>query len=385
MSTLRQFVAVSLMGLGSLKDRFTTALVIVVGMASVVGVLTSMLSVTAGMARSYVMPGDNARALVWAGTANFDQSQSLHREFIGTILNAPGIAKGADGRPLADAEFGMWLPHPDGFADGSLQLRGFGPAGLAIRPEFTIVSGHIFHTGKRELVAGVGAVKRFGLTVGSTVHLQDGDWPIVGIFRCRGEILESYIVGDADTLMAATRRHGYSQVAAQLTNAAAYQPFEAWLTADPALRLSVERKSDYDLRQLGTQIGFFTRMAYLIGAIMAIGALFGVTKIMYSVVRARTREIGTLRAIGFGASPVAASIMVEAALLGMTGALLGTLLAWMALDGHAIWVGGAFRLRVAPQLLGLGMLWALASTIIGGLFPALRAANLQAYEALRSA
>ena len=217
MSTLRQIcAAVSLMGLGSLRDRITTALVIIVGMASVVGVLTSMLSVTAGMARSYVVPGDDARALVWAGTANYDQSQSLRSgEFIGTIFNAPGIAKGPDGRPLADAEFGMWLPHPDGFADGSLQLRGFGPAGLAIRPEFIVVSGHIFHAGKRGLVAGIGAVKRFGLTVGSTVHLQDGDWPIVGIFTSRGEILESYIVGDADTLMAATRRHGYSQVAAR--------------------------------------------------------------------------------------------------------------------------------------------------------------------------
>ena len=171
-----------------------------------------------------------------------------------------------------------------------------------------------------------------------------------------------------------------------MTNAEAYQSFEAWLTANAALRLSVERKSDYDLRQLGTQVAFFTRMAYLIGAIMAFGALFGVSKIMYSVVRVRTREIGTLRAIGFGASPVAVSILVEAALLGVTGALLGTALAWMALDGRAIWVAGAFRLQVSSHLpLALGITWALASTVIGGLFPALRAANLQPYEALRSA
>jgi putative ABC transport system permease protein len=385
MSELRQIVAVILIGLGSLRNRYATAMVIVIGMASVVGVLTSMLSLTSGMTRAYYAPEDARRAVVWAGTANFDQSRSLHRDVIGTILDAPGIARGPDGAPLADAEFLMRLPTLEGFADGALNLRGLSGAGLAMRPAFRVVAGRMFQVGRRELLAGVGTLRKFGLGVGGKVHLIDGDWPIVGVFTDSGDILESYLVGDADTIMGATRRRGYAQVMAQLSNAGAYPKFAAWLMENPALAVSVERKTDYDLRQLGSQSAFFTHMAYLIGAIMALGAMFGVVKIMYATVRARTREIGTLRAMGFGAAPVAASVLAEAALLGVVGALLGTALAWLLFDGREMWVWGSFRLHVSANLWALGLLWALVTSLVGGLTPALRAARLPASEALRAA
>jgi putative ABC transport system permease protein len=385
MSALQQFTAVSLVSLGSLRSRYANALVVVVGMASVVGVLTSMLSLTAGLTRAYFSPEDTARAIVWAGSANFDFSRSLHRDSIATILDAPGIAKGPDGAPLADAEFSMTLPSMEGFVDGSLQVRGLGPAGLALRPAFRIVRGHGFRPGRRELVAGVGAAKRFGLSVGNKVRLPDGEWPIVGLFTYRGEILESSLVGDAETLMTETRRRGFAQVIAQLVDAQAYPRFEAWLTHNPALAVSVERKTDYDLRMLGPNTEFFTRMTYLIGAIMAFGALFGVVKIMYATVRSRTREIGTLRAIGFGAAPVAVSVLVETALLGVVGALTGTALAWTVFDGREMWVWGSFRLHISLHLLALGLAWASVTSLAGGILPALRAARLPASEALRAA
>jgi putative ABC transport system permease protein len=385
MSELRQIVAVILIGLGSLRNRPATALVIVIGMASVVGVLTSMLSLTSGMTRAYYAPDDARRAVVWAGTANYDQSRSLHSDIIGTILDAPGIARGSDGAPVADAEFLMRLPTLEGFADGSLNLRGLSGAGLTMRPAFKVVAGRMFQPGRRELLVGTGALRRFGLGVGGKVRLIDGDWPVVGVFTDSGDIIESYLVGDADTIMAATRRRGYAQVMAQLSNADAYPRFAAWLTENPALEVSVERKTDYDLRQVGSQSAFFTDMAYLIGAIMALGAMFGVVKIMYATVRARTREIGTLRAMGFGAAPVAASVLAEAALLGVVGALLGTALAWLVFDGREMWVWGSFRLQVSANLWALGLLWALVTSLVGGLTPALRAARLPASEALRAA
>ena len=282
MNELRQIAAVCLVGIGSLRERYATALVIVVGMACVVGVLTSMLSLTAGLTRAYLRPEDATRAIVWKGSANFDQSRSLHRDVIGTILDAPGIAKGPDGAPLADAEYLMRLPPIEGFAAGSLELRGVGPAGLALRPAFRIVAGRMFRTGMRELVAGVGAARKFGLTVGSEVQLRDGKWPIVGVFSCDADIVESYLVGDAVTVMAATRRQGFAQVIAQLVDAKAYPEFQTWLTGNPALAVSVERKTDYDLRVVGSNTAFFTQMAYVIGAIMALGALFGVVKIRFS-------------------------------------------------------------------------------------------------------
>ncbi len=385
LSALRQVLAASMVSIGSLRERYGTALVIVIGMASVVGVLTSMLSLTDGLTRAYVSPEDTDRAVVWAGGATFDQSRSLQRDSIGTILDAPGIARGPDGTPLADAEFLMVVPAVEGFADFSLQLRGIGPAGFKLRPAFRVVSGRSFYPGRQELLAGVGAAKRFGLSLGSKVHLPDGDWPIVGLFTYRGEILESYLVGDAETIMTATRRHGFAQVLAQLVNAEVYPKFEAWLTRNPALAVSVERETDHDLRLLGPDTAFFAHMAYLIGGIMALGALFGIVKIMHAAVRTRTREIGTLRAIGFGAGSVAVSVLLEAGLLGVLGALLGTALAWLVFDGREMWVWGSFRLTVSLHLLALGITWALVTSLLGGIFPALRAAKLPASEALRAA
>jgi putative ABC transport system permease protein len=384
MSALRQIVAVSAVGLRSLPERRSTAAVIVFGLVCVVGVLTSMLSLTAGLRRAYLNSEDESRAMVFARNALGEWSRSLQRSSVATILDAPGIAKGADGAPLADAEFLLRLPPIAGFADGSLELRGFGSAGRALRPAFRIVSGRLFRPGTEELVAGAGAAKRFGLVVGSRVRLPDGEWPVVGIFTCGGEILESHLVADAATVMAATRRNGFGAVIAQLVNPQAYAAFAAWLTRNPTLSVSVERKSDYDLRLLGPNTAFFTRMAYVIGAIMALGALFGVVKIMYAAVRARTREIGTLRAMGFGGAAVATSVLAEAALLGILGALLGTTLAWCLFDGREMWVWGSFRLQVSMRLWGLGITWALVTALAGGLLPAIRAAHLPASEALRT-
>jgi putative ABC transport system permease protein len=383
MNELRQIAAVSLIGIGSLRERYATALVVIVGMACVVGVLTSMLSLTAGLTRAYLRPEDATRAIVWREHATFDQSRSLHPDAIDTILDAPGIARGADGAPLADPEFLMRLLSMEGFAAGSLQLRGVGPAGIALRPAFRIEAGHMFRTGTRELVVGVGAARKLGLGVGSEVRMRDGKWPIVGVFSCGGDIIESYLVGDALTVMAARRRAGFAQVIAQLVDAKAFPEFQRWLTENPALTVSVERKTDYDLRTAGASTAFFTRMAYVIGAIMALGALFGTVKIMYGVVRARTREIGTLRAIGFGATPVVVSVLAEAALLGAIGALLGTAIAWLIFDGRDMWVWGAFKLRVSPALWALGLAWAIVTSLLGGLLPALRAGRLPPSEAVR--
>lgn len=383
MSALRQILAVSLLGIGSLRQRYATALVVVIGTTCIVGVLTSMLSLTAGLTQAYLRPEDATRAVVWRAGATFDQSRSLNADAVNTILDAPGLARGPEGTPLADAEFQMRLLSMEGFAAGSLQLRGVGPAGIAIRPAFRIASGHMFRTGMRELVVGVGAARKFSLSVGSQVRLRDGEWPIVGVFSCGGDIIESYLVGDAVSVMAARRHAGFAQVIAQLTDAKAYPEFKTWLMENPSLSVFVEHKTDYDLRTVGARTEFFTRMTYVIGAIMALGALFGIIKIMYGAVRARTREIGTLRAIGFGATPVVVSVLAEAMLLGAIGALAGAAISWLIFDGRDLWVWGAFKLRVPPTLWVLGLVWALITSLLGGLFPALRAGQLPPSEALR--
>ncbi len=384
MSELRQIAAVLHIGIGSLRGRYTTALVIVIGMACVVGVLTSMLSLTAGMAKAYLRPRDATRAIVWADHAVFDQSLSLKPDDIATILDAPGIAKGPDGALLADAEFMMNTLPLEGYAAGSLQIRGMGRAGVALRPEFKIVAGRMFRPGARELVAGLGAARKFGLGVGSQIRLKDGAWPVVGVFSCGTDIIESHLAGDAVTLMAARRAAGFADVIAQLASAGAYPAFQKWLVENPALSVAVERKTDYDRRALGEYTTLFTQMAYVISAIMALGALFGVLKIMYGAVRTRTREIGTLRAIGFGAAPVVLSVLLEASLLAALGALIGAVTAWILFDGRDIWVWGAFKLHLPPSVWLLGLAWSVITALLGGLLPALRAGRLKPVEALRA-
>ena len=384
MNSLRQIAAILYIGLGSLRERYTTALVIVVGMACVIAVLTSMLSLTAGMAKAYLRPGDATRAIVWGDHAVFDQSRDLKPEDIAKILDAPGIAKGSRGMPLADAEFMMYTLPLEGYAAGSLQIRGIGPTGVALRPEFKIVAGRTFRPGARELIVGVGAARKFGLGVGSQIRLRDGSWPVVGVFSCGTDLIESHLVGDALTLMGARRGAGFAQVIAQLASPNAYPALSKWLVENPSLSVAVERKSDYDRRALGAYATFFARMAYVVGAIMALGALFGVLKVMYGAVRARTREIGTLRALGFGAAPVALSVLLEASLLAAMGALIGAVLAWTIFDGRDIWVWGAFKLRVPPSLWLLGVAWALITALLGGLLPAVRAGRLTPVEALRA-
>jgi putative ABC transport system permease protein len=278
----------------------------------------------------------------------------------------------------------MWLPPVEGFAAGSLQLRGIGPAGLALRPAFRVVAGHMFGAGMRELVIGVGAARKFGLHVGSEVRLRDGKWPIVGVFSCGADIIESYLVGDAPTVMAARRSPGFAQVIVQLVDTQAYPGFQKWLMENPTIDVSVERKTDYDLRMVGADTSFFTRMSYIIGVMMALGSLFGVVKIMYAAVRARTREIGTLRAIGFGSTPVALSVLLEAALLGAVGAVIGAAIAWLVFDDREMWVWGAFKLHVSTHLWLLGLAWAITTSLLGGLAPALRAGRLPPSEALRA-
>jgi putative ABC transport system permease protein len=384
MSALHQIAAILYIGLGSLRERYTTGLVIVVGMACVIAVLTSMLSLTAGMAQAYLRPGDATRAIVWSDHAVFDQSRDLKPEDIATILDAPGIAKSPGGTLLADAEFVMYALPLEGYAAGSLQIHGIGTTGIALRPEFRVESGRTFRSGARELLVGVGAARKFGLRVGSQVRLRDGIWPVVGIFSCGTDIIESHLVGDAATLQSARRGVGFAHVIAQLDAANAYPGFKKWLEENPALSVVVERKMDYDRRALGKYTTFFTQMAYVISAIMALGALFGVLKIMYGSVRTRTREIGTLRAIGFGATPVTLSVLLEATLLAAIGSLIGAVLAWMIFDGRDIWVWGAFKLHLPLSLWLLGLAWSVITALLGGLLPALRAGRLTPVEALRA-
>jgi putative ABC transport system permease protein len=385
MSLLRQSLVVSGLNLRSLGQRLGSSLVIVVGLACVVGVLLSMLSATAGMLRAFQNSGDPSRAIVVPAQVRGNAKEGITRETIGTILNAPGIAKGRDGHVLGDGEVDQQLPPAEGFAEGSLQLLGIGPAGISLRPQFRIVAGRMFQSGRHEVIVGVGAERVFGVKMGQTVRTLHSEWPVVGVFSDGGDILESLLMADVDSVMSTWKRTNYDRVLVRLDSAAAFDGFSRWLTTNPALSVTALQERDYYLSMGNQRTPFFTAMAYLVGAIMAVGAFVGGMRIMYAAVNFRIREIATLRAIGYEPFPVAVSVIVECAALSLCGAAIGAFAAWLIFDGkHSSLGAEIFDLDVSPQLVAVGLGWALLIAVLGGFLPAVRAARLSVADAMRA-
>lgn len=382
---LRQVCAVSAIGVRTLPQRRGTALVIVAGVTCVVAVLVSMFSIAVGQTQMSLSGGGRDHAIIQPqGLPPSESNSNLGRNVIATILNAPGIAKGPDGAPLADAEFQMGVMPPLGTFGAPLQIRGIGANGVRIRSEFRIESGRMLHSGAQELLIGVGASKVLGLKIGDRVLLPGGFWPIVGTFSNGGDATEGTFFADAETLLAAAKRQGFASVIVKLSSPAAFGQLRDWIVGNPALRVDAERVSDFHQRRTEGQLALLTRATYVIGAIMALGAFFGTMKIMYAAVRMRTREIGTLRAIGFGSVDIAVSVVFEALLLALLGAALGTLVAWLAFDGRVVYSGGVFRLHVSATLAAAGLAWGAVIALLGGLFPAIRAGRLTTTQALRT-
>lgn len=388
MGGFRQIVAVTAVNIAGLPQRLWTSLVIVVGMACVVGVLLSMLSFSAGLARSIEAAADPGRAIVIRTGGRDELGTAITREAAVAILNAPGIRLDADRQPIASVE--NTNPVPATRRDGQLPirmiLRGVGPKAFALRPELKLVSGRMFRPGTNELVVGAAAQAQFeNLDIGDKVIMPDGEWEIVGSFETGGDLIESELLGDAETVMASRRSVGFGSVIVRLESPESFDTFAKALLANPALDVDVRRQSDFYAQTAGQFTIFFTTVAYLLGGIIGIGALFGTVNIMHAAVAGRTREIATLRALGYGAAPVAISVLAEALFLAILGAVIGAGVAWLLFDGNRNAFGGfvVFDLAVTPRLFLIGTLWALSIAFLGAVIPAIRAARLKVATALR--
>ena len=389
MIQLRQIVSVTLLSLKNLPSRLGPSLVIVAGMAAAIGVLVSILSLAAGYAELQRRTGDPGRAIIFPQTADNEGSGAISRSTLGDILAMPGIARDRDGTSLADPEYlsillaNRRLPaRPPGLAT----LRGVGRKALALRPELKIVAGRMFRPGARELVVGIALLPEFrGFDLGDKVVMQDGQWPVVGSFTTGGDMLEGQILGDAATLMSAARRNNFNNVIVRLDGPNGLKTLQRALAARPRLGMRAERQSDYYERTSQDTAGFFHAVAYAVGGIMALGALFGALNTTYSAVGARTREIATLRALGFGGMAVAVSVIAESILLALAGALIGIGLAWALFNGQGYAFGEVlFHLAVSPALVAAGLAWALVVALLGAILPAIRAARLPVVDALRA-
>ena len=383
---LRQIWIVSALNFKSLKSRFWQSMVIVVGLAATIGVMLSMLSLSAGMREAYFKAGDPGRAIVVSKGADSEPQSSITRDVAPLIADAPGIAKDRDGKPLADRALNMGVPvlRKDG-SKGYTTMRGLADKGPGVRPELHIVAGRMFEPGKRELIAGVGAQTLFQhMNVGDKVILPDGEWPIVGVFAT-GDLLEGQVLGDTETLLAAMHKSAYNSILVRLASPDSLDTFKKSLTTNPALSVTVERHSDWYKRVASESTFMLALLAYIVGAVMAVGALFGCLNTMYSAVSTRAREIATLRALGYGAFPVAVSVILEAVLLAVGGALIGAVIAWALYDGKQDVFGNAvFHLSVSRTQFELGISWAVVVALLGGILPSVRAARRPVVDALRA-
>ena len=389
MFSVRQIVTVTELNLKGLPQRFWNSVVIVVGMTCVVGVLLSMLSFSTGLAGTFAAAADPGRAIVVRTGALDERGAVIPREAAVFIFNAPGVQMDQDDEPLASTENINFIPIVRRDNQIAIQMiaRGVSPKAFALRPEFNLVEERMFEPGTRELIAGRAAQAQFlGLEVGSIVSMQDGPWEIVGAFETDGDLIEGQLLGDNETIIASRGQNAFGSVWVKLESPESFDVFAEAVESSPEFELEALRQEEFYERSGARFAPFFTTLAYFLGTIIAIGALFGTVNIMHSAVAARSREIATLRALGFGAAPVAISVLIEAMLLAVAGALIGAAGAWILFDGNRNSLGGlaVFDLAVTPWLVAVGVTWALVIALLGGLFPAIRAARLPVVIALRA-
>ncbi|MGY0618240.1 ABC transporter permease [Lysobacter sp. A378] len=389
----RLALAAARIGIASLPQRWGASSVIIIGIAGVVGVLVAMLAMGEGFKATLDATGSDNTAIILRGGSQAETNSIILREQVPLVANLPGIQQGADGKPLLSAELSQVVALPsraDG-SDANAQFRGVGEEAWEVRDGIRIIEGRKFGAGLHELMVGQGAQSQFaGLEVGNTLDFANQEWTIVGTFAS-GDAHDSELWGDAETIAAAYRRNAFQSITVRTEGKAGFEQLKAAMDADPRLKLDVETTHDYYAKQSGQLTKLISILGTAIGAIMAIGAVFGALNTMYAAVAGRAREIATMRAIGFRSLPVVMAVMLETMLLALLGGVLGGLIAWLVFNGYTVSTLGnnfsqvVFQFKVSPELLWTGLKWALGIGLVGGLFPALRAARLPVTEALRGA
>jgi putative ABC transport system permease protein len=390
---LSQILAVTGVNLRSIRQRLGSSAVAIVGIAGVVVVFVAVLSIAEGFRAAMTDVGDPQTVIVMRAGSDTEMTSGLSGDDARIVMDAPGIQRDESG-PIASPELFVIVGHPTkkDSSDANVPLRGLSAAALKVRPDVKIVEGRMFTPGTNEIVVGRAASQQFaGLTVGSSTHWGQNTWHVVGIFDAQGSVAESEIWCDAKVLQPAYRRgNSYQSVYVRLNTADTFAAFKDTLTTDPRLSVTAVREPEYYAAQSEVLHQIIRTIGFIIAGLMGIGAVFGAVNTMYTAVASRTREIATLRALGFGNVPVVVSVLTEAVCLSMIGGILGSLAAWIAFDGYQTSTMNfqsfsqvAFAFAVTPALLTQALLYAAGMGLLGGLLPAIRAARLPVVTALR--
>jgi len=385
-SLLLQISAATRINLQSIGQRRWLSLSTVVAIALVVVVLLAFLAMANGFRKTIAGSGADDIAIVLRSGSQAEINSTMTRDQIRLIEDGPGIARGADGKPLVSPELYLVV---DGTkkttgTKANLPLRGIGAEGLALRKSVTIAEGRMFNAGASEIVVGKALTREFsGLEIGSTVGFGATRWKVVGVFDAGGSVFESEMWADLPVVQSLFNRNNFFQtMRVRLTVPEALAALKAYNDGDPRLKLDVKSEQEYFAEQASQTSDLIQKLGWPLAIAMAFGALAGALNTMYSSVAARATEIATLRAIGFGAFPAFVGTLAESLALAAIGGLVGAAATYLIFDGiTASTLGGnftqvVFDFKLSPALIAEGLVLALVVGLIGGLFPAFRAARM---------
>ncbi|MEJ1960913.1 MAG: ABC transporter permease [Gammaproteobacteria bacterium] len=394
-NVLAQTLAVTAMTLRAARERLGSSMVSIIGIAGVVMIFVGVLSISEGFRKTLELAGSDRVAVVLRGGTTSELASSFTPEQTEIIASAPGVERQNESGPVVSAELFTAVDQPKRTTGtpANAPLRGIGPAGTRTREHFRLVAGRMFETGRNEVIVGRGAAGTLrGLDLGTTLKWGNNTWKVVGIFTDGGSVAESEIWTDSRVLQSAYALGGtFQTVRARLASPGDFKQFKDRLTADPRLNVTVLTEKQFYAEQSSTLTALLRSAGTILGLLMGVGAVFGAVNTMYSAVAARTSEIATLRALGFGGVPVLVSVMTESALLGLVGGVVGAAIAYVCFDGfqtstlnYASFSQVSFAFSVTPALLVTAIGYALLLGLAGGLLPALHAVRQPVVEGLRA-
>jgi len=381
--------------LRNLRQRWKVTLLAIFGIGLVVAVFVTLLSMEAGFRIALRSTGSPLNGIVTQRGSMSELTSWMNIGDANVIMVDPRVARNSDGKPMASCEVVVLTnkPRKSDNQPANITFRGVSPIAFQVRNNVKVVEGRMFTPGLFEVIAGKKISDRVnGLNIGDTINVQKRNFKVVGLFTADGSSFESEIWGDLDAMAPAIGRNGGCEsLTVRLNNPATLAAFDKELRANPRVQLQIDSEPKYYEDLAGPIAGALLGLAAFVAVVMGIGAVFGAMNTMYAIVAQRTREIGTLRALGFSRFAVLLSFVMESVLLAVIGGVLGCLLAF-TMNGYTAGTGNtgsfselAFAFRITPQVLIIGFVFAVLMGLVGGLLPAFRAARMPITRALREA
>ena len=377
----------------NVRVRWKVTLLAIGGIALVVAVFAVLMSMAEGFRAALRSTGREDNAMIVQRGSQSELTSAVPLADRNMIVVDDRVARDESGQPLASWDWVVVisLPRAGGGQPTNVTLRGVTPRAFAVRGGIDVIEGRSFTPGLDEVIVGRKLTDRIrGMEVGKTVRYEQKELKIVGIFASRGGAFESEIWGDYDTLGALFKRGaGSNSLVVRMKDAAAIPELDRWIRAQPEMQLQAVQEKKYYEDQAGPLARVLKSLASFVAFVMGVGAVFGAMNTMYAIVAARTREIGTLRALGFSRRAILGSFLVESVFLAILGGAIGCVLAF-PMNGFSTGTGQtqsfseiAFQFRITPEILAVGMAFAVVMGVVGGLLPALRGARLPITRALR--